>query len=211
MERDLQDSELYEERFGYREQRSTNRFYAFAFLFLFLVLLFRLYWTSNYGGVQVEGSSMYDTLESGERLLMRFCDGEDADYGDVIVVHVGDYPEFDDGTEYLIKRLIAKEYDHVRCTDGQIEILYGGKGAWTKLDEPYAYYTDKPAYDFGEYVVGEGEIFFLGDNRNISQDSRFDQIGGSRLDSLYKASDVIGVVPDWAIKYRNVFGKIFFR
>lgn len=69
-----------------------------------------------------------------------------------------------------------------------------------KLYEPYAYY----AYDYGFalYEMGEGEIFFLGDNRTNSKDSRYKEGDSHFSDRLYKATDVYGVVPDWAIKYK---------
>ena len=208
MNKDLTSSELYEACYGDRERRSNIRFYA-VILFLFALLLgFRVYWTNTFGGVEVDGSSMYKTLSDGEKLLMKKTDGI-ADYGDVIVVYVGDYPEFSDGTEYLIKRLIAKSGDRVRCTDGNLEIQYSGETEWTAIEEPYAYYTDRAEYDFKENTVGEGEVFFLGDNRNISQDSRYLD-GGSRLKGLYKQQDIIGIVPSWAIKHRNTLAKIFF-
>lgn len=209
MNKDLRNSELYEACYGDKERRSNIRFYAVILCLFALLLGFRVYWTNTFGGVEVDGSSMYKTLSDGEKLLMKKVDAGEADYGDVIVVYVGDYPEFSDGTEYLIKRLIAKSGDRVRCTDGKLEIQYSGATEWTALDEPYAYYTDRADYDFKEYAVGEGEIFFLGDNRNISQDSRYLD-GGSRLKGLYKEQDIIGIVPNWAIKHRNVLAKIFF-
>ena len=197
-------------------KRSSWGFYAFVLLFIAAILLFRWYWTNSFGGVTVSGHSMDKTLYTGEQLLMQYTDGSDAERGDIIVVYVGGYKEFAstneaNKTEYLIKRLIAIEGDHVRCTDGKIEIKYAGTVEWKPLDEPYAYYQDKLAYDFNEYVVGAGEVFFLGDNRNNSQDSRYMEIGGSRLDYLYKQSDIVGIVPDWAVEHQKVLAKIFFR
>ena len=215
MEKDFQKSELYQAPLGVERESGYGVYLFFAF-FILLALFFRVWWTNNYGGVVVDGSSMYKTLVSGEKLLMRYVDdGDEVERGDVIVVYVGDYEECKGiSGGYLIKRLIAIEGDRVKCTDGQISICYAGTSEYKLLDEPYAHYMNKSAYDFGdyEYVVGEGEIFFLGDNRNNSCDSRYAEIGGSHLDGqLYKATDIYGVVPDWAIEHSDTLAKIFFR
>lgn len=217
---DIRKGDLYEECFHYKERRSTNRFYVIILTLILLLVGFRTYWTSTFGGVTVSGDSMNITLFDQEQLLMKYVrNGKGLDYGDVIVVHVEDYPQFSipnataseaNKTKYLIKRLIAMEGDRVRCEDGQIEILYKGEKTWVRLDEPYAYYTDKEDYDFAEYYVGKGQIFFLGDNRNNSQDSRYKE-GYSRLETLYKATDVVGVVPQWAIDRQELLAKILFR
>ena len=215
MDKSLKYSELRQAPLG-KEREEGYGLYIVLALMLFLALFFRFWWTNNYGGVVVDGSSMYKTLVDGEKLLMRYVeDGEGIERGDVIVVNVGDYEECD-GIEggFLIKRLIAIEGDKVKCTDGQISICYAGTSEYVPLDEPYAYYSNPNVYDFQdqEYEVGEGEIFFLGDNRNNSCDSRYKEWGGSHLKGkLYKATDVYGVVPEWAIKYSETLEKIFFQ
>lgn len=213
--KNLKNSPLYEERYGYKEDGKATAFYLILLLLVFAILSFRIYLVNNYGGVEVSGTSMCDTLYSGEQLLMKNTDGSDAKRGDVIVVYVGGYEEFSgDNTEYLIKRLIAVEGDKVRCSQGEIEICYAGTDVWTDFDDPYAYYGEndqyKSGYSFAEYTVGEGEIFFLGDNRNNSLDSRYKE-GHSHLNGLYKRSDIVGIVPQWAIDHQRILEKIFFN
>ncbi len=214
MTRDLQDSVLYEECYRRKERRSNFRFFAVIVCIALAFAGLRFYWVNHFGGVQVDGGSMRKTLTSGEQLVMQYTSSErPARRGEIIVVEVKGYEEFaGDGVEFLIKRLIAIEGDTVRCTDGQIEIRYAGTDTFVPLDEPYAYYTDREKYDFGgyEYTVGEGQVFFLGDNRNNSQDSRYLEERGSRLKDLYKESDIIGFIPDWALKYQKILEVIFF-
>lgn len=200
-EKDLRDGELYEYRYRYKSRRSTTIFYCVLALIVAAALGFRIYWTNTFGGVYVDGNSMYPTLHSGDELLMKY--GGDAERGDVIVVDVRSYgDEYDFGnTQFLIKRLIAVEGDTVYCEDGEVYIRYTGTEEFVPLDEPYI--PDGEIYSFGPYEVGTDEIFFLGDNRLNSKDSRYKE-GLSHLDCLYKESDIYGIVPEWAIKYKEI-------
>ena len=200
-EKDLRDGELYEYRYRYKSRRSTTIFYCVLALIVAAALGFRIYWTNTFGGVYVDGNSMYPTLHSGDELLMKY--GGDAERGDVIVVDVRSYgDEYDFGnTQFLIKRLIAVEGDTVYCEDGEVYIRYAGTEEFVPLDEPYI--PDGEIYSFGPYEVGTDEIFFLGDNRLNSKDTRYKE-GLSHLDCLYKESDIYGIVPDWAIKYKEI-------
>jgi signal peptidase I len=221
MQKDLRESALYKERFEIGSALGSVFTVLLAMLCL-IVLWTSFWWRQNYSGVQVSGSSMYKTLNSGDWLLMKQVkDGEGFTYGDVIVIHVADYPEVQEYNkgkaepmQYLIKRVIALAGDTVKCEREQLYIRYAGTDEFVKLDEPYAYYGRKSEiYDFDgySYTVGEGEVFFLGDNRENSCDSRYQEYGGSHLEGrLYKAEDVVGVVPEWAITYKERLEPIFF-
>ncbi|MBQ8684854.1 MAG: signal peptidase I [Clostridia bacterium] len=215
-EKSLTKGELYESRFGFRERNSNFCFLLVVVLILCSFFIVRYHFVSHYGGIVVSGSSMRETLHNGDKLFMRFTDEEHkADRGDVIVVYVGDYPECSDVKGgYLIKRLIAKENDRVKCVNGRISVWYSGGTGWEPLEEDYAYYGEGNAYqtqyDFAEYTVGEGEIFFLGDNRSSagsSKDSRYLE-GKSHLTGLYKETDIVGYVPKWSL-YNKWLGDIF--
>lgn len=109
--------------------------------------------------VRVDGFSMRPTLEDGEFVLVsklnyRFSEIE---RGDIIVFHYPMNPE-----QELIKRVMGLPGDHIIVQNGTVSI--NGQ----ILDEPYI--AASPLYA-GEWVVPEGQIFVLGDNRNDSSDS----------------------------------------
>ena len=217
----LKDGDLYEYRYRYKERRATVRFYAILALIILLIFSFRLWWTGNFACVIVDGRSMWPTLQNGERLLMKY--GEEAERGDIIVVDVSEYVEnydandpfylrpFEKGTKLLIKRLIALEGDTVKCEDGQVYIKYEGANEFVKYTEEPDGLADRFNCNFSEYTVGEGEIFFLGDNRTGSLDDRFHEEDGSNshIRALYKESDIYGVVSDWAYENRSSIDVIF--
>lgn len=219
------DESVYDEK----ERRATARFYAVFLSVVVLLFLFFNFWKSSFSFVIVSGNSMDKTLHNGEYLLSTevIYPEHEVKRGDIIVVRVSDIPEWqrenmgkpqERQTHFLIKRLIAMEGDIVRCHKGEMEICYAG--TWNEetsydeypfvpLDEPYAYYDESeggknaPCNTF-EYTVGEGEIFFLGDNRNHSKDSRYLQDGYSQLeDRLYQITDITATVSDWSVAHQK--------
>lgn len=136
--------------------------------------------------IRVDGFSMEPTLHSGEfvivnKLAYRF--GEPS-RGDVVVFHFPRNPE----QEY-IKRVVALPGDRLRVDEGQVYLND------ELLDEPYI--KAPPVYE-DDWMVPEGEVFVLGDNRNNSSDSH--NWGGVPLDFLVgKAVFVYWPPTEWGL------------
>ncbi len=128
-----------------------------------LLLLFRV--------VVVSGTSMNMTLLDGDYLLLlsnTFYQNPQA--GDIIVVSKD---SFDNGSAF-VKRIIATEGQTVDIDFEQGIVYVDG----VALEEPYInnLTTTQGGVQF-PLVVEEGCIFALGDNRGISKDSRYPDIG----------------------------------
>jgi len=148
---------------------------AVALVFMFL---FRL--------VTVDGESMYPTLCNQDQVIMLsgIWYGEPL-AGDIVVVRA---PAF--SPEPLIKRIVAVEGDVVDIDFSCGTVTVNG----AVLQEEY---VPEPTYrDFADsgvtfpLEVEKGCVFLLGDNRNVSYDSRYNLIG--------------------QVDQRNILGKVFF-
>lgn len=109
--------------------------------------------------IRVDGASMEPTLHAGQfvivnKLAYRFGT---VSRGDVIVFY---FPR--DPKQEYIKRVIGLPGDTVTVENGRITV--NGEA----LDEPYL--NVKTGYP-GMWIVPEGHLFVLGDNRNNSFDS----------------------------------------
>ncbi len=120
--------------------------------------------------VIVDGESMNDTLYSGERLLIekvsRYYGG--LERFDIVVFN----PENESDALY-IKRIIGLPGETVRI-DSEGTIYINGEA----LEEDYGREVIlDPGRAWEEITLGEDEYFVMGDNRNDSLDSRFDDVG----------------------------------
>jgi signal peptidase I len=131
----------------------------------------------------VYGPSMEPSYYDREYLLISkaLVYAKGLEQGDVVVFKT--HLKMDSGGEKnLIKRVVGVPGDKVEILDGKVYV----NGA--ELIETY---TDGSlTLDNGvtEWVVGEGEYFVLGDNRDNSKDSRFEDVG------LIKKTKVMGKV-----------------
>ena len=148
--------------------------------------------------VSVSGTSMLDTLQNNDRIVVSnlFYTPK---RGDVVVLRKEEF-----SSEPLVKRIIATEGQTVTI-DFEAGIVYvDGE----PLDEPYAREPITRKIDFdGEVLVPEGCLFVLGDNRNGSTDSRDLRIGcvdarlimGKAIWLLVPGGDQKnGISPDWS-------------
>lgn len=161
-------------------------------ILIFLAIHFTV---QNY---QISGPSMQNNLHSGQFVLVNKIAYlfHAPERGDVIVFHEPDNPSRD-----LIKRVIGLPGD---------KITLDGTNIWvngTQLDEPYI--TEKYNPGANTITVPPKDYFVLGDNRPISEDSRF--FGVVPKDNIVgKAAFVYWPLSQWQVinTYSYVYTKI---
>jgi signal peptidase I len=121
----------------------------------------------------VPTNSMQPTVQPGDKVLAQHVSGSSVRRGDMVVFKDplwGDLPE--------VKRIIGVGGDTVACCDAQGRLTVDG----TPVREPYLKDAGRASITGFTTVVPKGELFLLGDNRDVSQDSRIrltDAQGGS--------------------------------
>ncbi len=166
-------------------KKALNLLYEMVEVFVVSASIFVVVYLFLMQPHQVKGSSMFPTFKDGEYVLTDKVTFRTRlpKYGDVIVFKAPINESFD-----FIKRVIAVPGDRVMVSAGKVSV--NGK----QLDEfylPPEYTTSQGQFlhDGVEYVVPDGSVFAMGDNRDHSSDSRD-----------------WGPVPD-----ENIVGKAFFR
>jgi signal peptidase I len=148
----------------------------------------------------VEGSSMEPGLHTDEYALVNKVSYlfQSPERGDVIVFH---YPK--DTTQDYIKRIIGLPGDTIR-TD-QTHVWVDG----VQLNEPYIAAPFNPDVGQNTWKVPPGDYFVLGDNRPVSDDSRYWGFVPKNL-IVGKAMLVYWPVSNWQIinTHQSVYTKI---
>ena len=155
-----------------------NYIYDIVKTILFMFSIICIIFTFIFRDANVVGNSMVNTLHNNDKIILtNFMYIPEP--GDIVVINAENQIEKD-----IIKRVIATEGQTLRIDYNTGEVLVDG----VIIDEPYiSSYTIKPNNEYDiPYVIPEGYNFVMGDNRNVSLDSRDSEIG------LIPVSDVIG-------------------
>ncbi|WP_459195392.1 signal peptidase I [Wukongibacter baidiensis] len=130
--------------------------------------------------IKLKGSSMYPAFDNGDWVLVNKMaySFNSPKREDVIVFKLNKH-----NSKYIIKRVIGLENETVEIVSSKIYINDN------KIDEPYA--TEVSNDNFYRRFIPKNHFFVLGDNRKISIDSRYEEIG--------------------FINKENIIGKIIFK
>ncbi len=165
-----------------------------SFFKVFLICFILVHIMMNYiiRPIHVVGDSMSPTLKNGQyaiscAFIAKFLTIQ---RGDIVIA-------YDDKMfhEHVIKRVIAVPNDRIYCEDDQVYI--NGE----VIDEPYLKgdlvevirsLGESFTEDFQEITLGEDEYWLMGDNRQVSKDSR--DVGAFKKSQI-KASGIFRVFP----------------
>ena len=123
----------------------------------------------------VRGESMDTTLQDGNYLIVNKLSyaGDPPKTGDIIVLE----SDLED-EKLLVKRVIGVGGDEVKTNGRQTEL--NGK----PLDEPYINRDTEGYGQMQTWEVPEGHVFVMGDNRDVSLDSREPEVGFVPVDDI---------------------------
>lgn len=142
----------------------------------------------------VKQTSMQDTLNPNDYIIMyrmAYSGDKEPKRGD-IVIFKSELQDENGKNKLLIKRVIGLPGDKITINDGKVYIND------KEYDESYL----KDGYTTGSvnnFKVPKGEYFVMGDNRVVSIDSRYSEVGCVKKDAI-KGRAVLRLFPFTKIK-----------
>ena len=142
----------------------------------------------------VKQTSMQDTLNPNDYIIMyrRAYSGDKEPKRGDIVIFKSELQDENGKNKLLIKRVIGLPGDKITINDGKVYIND------KEYDESYL----KDGYTTGSvnnFRVPKGEYFVMGDNRVVSIDSRYSEVGCIKKDAI-KGRAVLRLFPFTKIK-----------
>ena len=142
----------------------------------------------------VKQTSMQDTLNPNDYIIMyrRAYSGDKEPKRGDIVIFKSELQDENGKNKLLIKRVIGLPGDKITINDGKVYIND------KEYDESYL----KDGYTTGSvnnFKVPKGEYFVMGDNRAVSIDSRYSEVGCVKKDAI-KGRAVLRLFPFTKIK-----------
>ena len=142
----------------------------------------------------VKQTSMQDTLNPNDYIIMyrRAYSGDKEPKRGDIVIFKSELQDENGKNKLLIKRVIGLPGDKITINDGKVYIND------KEYDESYL----KDGYTTGSvnnFKVPKGEYFVMGDNRVVSIDSRYSEVGCVKKDAI-RGRAVLRLFPFTKIK-----------
>lgn len=154
--------------------KRKSALFSIAKSFLLALILVLVINTWLFKPVVVVGNSMHPTLQDGQQGFSSIISLNSSGINrfDVVVVKVDD--------THLVKRVIGLPNEKIEVRN-DILIIDGVEFDQPFLDQSYveSRTTSGQAFtnNFGPILIGENQYFLMGDNRQVSVDSRFPQYG----------------------------------
>lgn len=185
--------------------KKDAKFYIALIVMTTVMLFVNVLFGVVYMSVRVSGDSMKNTLINGDMLYANTVK-KDVKRGDIVIIG-----GLKDKDYIIIKRVIAVGGEKVAIRNGKVFINdeplnedYLDDGVITDLryaqDEEGNENTMKKLLPKG-LTLGEDEIFYLGDNREVSADAR--------ANGPCKRENVIGVVENWSVNVKGITNAIY--
>lgn len=184
--------------------KKDAKFYIALIVMTTVMLFVNVLFGVVYMSVRVSGDSMKNTLINGDMLYANTVK-KDVKRGDIVIID-------GIGKDYIIiKRVIAVGGEKVAIRNGKVFINdeplnedYLDDGVITDLryaqDEEGNENTMKKLLPKG-LVLEEDEIFYLGDNREVSADAR--------INGPCKKENVIGIVENWSVNVKGITNAVY--
>lgn len=157
------------------KKRSVVSYVIEVAIYIALILLC-IFWVPEHvvQRTVVSGESMENTLHDGESLLVNKIAYEPSRY-DIVVF----YPLGREEDEYYVKRIYGMPGETIQIKGNDIYInneIIEDKYAKNVMDD--AGIAEEPL------KLGEDEYFVLGDNRQVSKDSRVEEVGPVKKENI---------------------------